>query len=211
MDAFFEQRLALLAKAEKEKGAKGKRAKKFLKSHKSQQSTRKADGLQARENGLGTAHRMFAEALVRILAALRVQGKYAKPEFEFGSDEIRFNHRVATYTLVNKPAPLTYESYLKISDVSKYDATTLFEASMTYLEKCKALVSALNKELSESPSDRRLALKLRGLLKVVIGTNILVTREMTTPKDESKIVHVDFAQYPELPVISLVERAAEKR
>ncbi len=199
----YTDRLVLSASqsSAKETAGEKKARKKLLKTLIQHSEENAANQEIVRDNTFMKIECLLAEGMLRIILGLRTQGKMPYPKFEFGSEKIRFNHRLLPYQFTQMPPPLPYESYAQISDLGQYQAVNLFENAAQFFQQAKVQIAAFKKNENLATVDRE---QLSSLLKVAVTNNVTIMREKNTPADTAgKVVVFDFCHHRYWPVVSV--------
>mmetsp|Transcript_12249 Transcript_12249/g.22737 ORF Transcript_12249/g.22737 Transcript_12249/m.22737 type:complete len:779 (-) Transcript_12249:232-2568(-) len=155
----------------------------------------------SRERAVFELYKLLSEGLLRVQIALRIQGKRVDPEFEFGSAKIRYNHRLQYYASISQPTPLPFESFCQVTDLTKYKSEVLFEHAIGFLDRGKEIASTLLK--SGLYTSDQSVVKLKALLKVIIGNAVLILREKSAPCQPKSSVTSQYAPASGFPVYSV--------
>lgn len=79
---------------------------------------------------------------MQFIACLKLAGFYIEPKFPYGSTKIRYEHRFSPFYQVQRPAPITYENYIKSADYSKLSPLELLESGQEHLNACKKVIES---------------------------------------------------------------------
>jgi len=195
MNNFNEQTIERLSKS------KVKKDKKLAKSLKQKCLSVKSNPLYVKERVFNSIKGFLADGTLRIIIALRKQGRFEYPKYEFGSDRIRYNHRFVPYSFVEYPRALTFDEYLNVTDLSKYEADSLFDDAQAYLKQCKDVISGTMKVGSYDEFEMD---ELKSLLKVAITNSVTIMRERKQPEgQEIRKVTFEFLENKMFPIITL--------
>lgn len=158
----------------------------------------KRDVAEKREREMSIVHikRLVCIGLMRTFEALILDERIPHPSFEYGSEELCFHHRFATFASIPTPQLLTYQDYVKLAGIHNYQGMdiNLYEAASRHFSTAKAALEGL-----AHPSE-----ELLGLIKAV-KTNIVIMNLAAKghKKDSKEIPVLDYSHHRHFPVVRI--------
>ncbi|KXJ14129.1 N-alpha-acetyltransferase 35, NatC auxiliary subunit [Exaiptasia diaphana] len=176
---------------EQKSGRSGKKNKKKKKA--SEKAIQEHQGMRHLYQGM----RYLCQGYLRSLEGFEIDGKLKRPNFEFGSEQIRFERRFLPFQAVDTPQPMYYGHYKEFTDMSKNQdakAHDLFVLSANSFHQAKQifeLVSNLHEEVA--------------LLLKVTKTNLVVMKLAAGghKRDSSNVPMFEFSCHRAFPIIRL--------
>ena len=143
--------------------------------------------------------------LLCFLLALRRENKHADPDLKFGDNHTRFLHRTAPFDNM-RPGRPSYENFLKLSDVTKYDATQIYDNAVDTFQKAKEAASLGLKALQRRPDlpqwhQDYQAETMRALARVALSNTLSVAKLRALPPDNLIPLTLDFSSHRSFPVV----------
>ena len=149
-----------------------------------------------REVAIVQVKRLVCVGMMRGFEAMILEGKVHTPPFEYGSQELCFQHRFAAFACIATPHLLTFGDYEHLAGVHNYRERdiNLYEAASRHFTSARAVLESL-----PHPSD-----ELQGLLKVAKMNIVIMNLSANGHKRESKVKPVlDFSLHNHFPVIRI--------
>eukprot|EP00761_Pharyngomonas_kirbyi_P004532 gb/GECH01004537.1/.p1 GENE.gb/GECH01004537.1/~~gb/GECH01004537.1/.p1 ORF type:complete len:698 (+),score=143.92 gb/GECH01004537.1/:1-2094(+) len=193
----------------KRKGKKGKRNIRQFKKEQEKQNAGAAPPEAKITSSLPSSRTMLEmrsllfRGIFRFYAALKKSGHYVEPEFPFGSDKLRFEHRFRPFFSIVQPSPVEYDTYkthIQMNDIKLQD---LINSATEHLETVKLkCVDILKKEIT----GELITEELKKMMKVAQGNAVslkLVKSTIQKPAKTIKIPELDFSFHRHFPVIKI--------
>ncbi|XP_031566429.1 N-alpha-acetyltransferase 35, NatC auxiliary subunit-like [Actinia tenebrosa] len=179
------------AALEQKSGRSGKKNKKKKKA--SEKAIQEHQGWRHLFQGM----RYLCQGYLRALEGFEIDGKLKKPNFEFSSEQIRFERRFLPFQTVDTPQPMYYGHYQEFVDMSKakdVKARDLFVLSANLFHQAKLIFDMV------SISQEEVALVLK-----VSKTNLVVMKLAAGGhKQESlNVPTFEFSSHRAFPIIRL--------
>ena len=167
--------------------AKGKKGKK---------QRREATERREREVAIVQVKRLMCVAMMRAFEALTLEEKVHVPSFEYGSQELCFQHRFAAFACILTPQLLTYEDYKQLAGIHNYRGKNinLYEAASCHFTSARTILESI-----PHPSQ-----ELQGLLKAVKTNIVIMNLSAKGHKKESKVKPLlDYSFHKHFPVMRI--------
>jgi len=148
------------------------------------------------------ALRFFCKGLQYVHSAAEKAGRLEKVEFQFTSQRILFRKRFAPFEQLDYPPTVSYDSYVGQTNVSAEHITPahLFNYSAKqFMQATQTLAELLESTTAPSPGTKEEWEKLQKVAK----TNMVACRLAIMQGSETEIIHFDFAEHVEFPILRL--------
>ncbi len=156
----------------------------------------KREVAERREREMATVHikRLVCVGFMRIFEALILDDRIPRPSFEYGSEELCFHHRFATFASIPTPQLLTFQDYNKLAGIQNYTGMNinLYEAASRHFSTAKTALESL-----AHPSE-----ELLGLIRAVKMNIIIMNLAAKGHKKDTKTMPVlDYSHHKHFPVV----------
>ena len=149
-----------------------------------------------REAAIIHAKRLTCVGLMRGLEALILDHKIPQPKFEYGSEELCFQHRFLPFAALATPQFLPHSEYIKLAGVQNYEGrdVNLYEASARHFITARTAVESIP-HLDDD---------LDNLLKTIKTNTVVMNLAARGHKRDSKLPPtLDYSVHRHFPVIRI--------
>ena len=172
-------------------GAGGKGNKK-----KGRRQRKEAMERKEREVGVVQVKRLMCVGMMRAFEALILGGKIPTPEFQYGSQELCFQHRFSAFASILTPHLLTYADYQQLAGVHNYlgKDINLYDAASCHFSSAKVVLEGVGHPCQE----------LHGLMRTAKTNIVVMNLSAGGHKRDSKVKpSLDYSLHPHFPVIRI--------
>jgi len=145
----------------------------------------------------------------KAVLAFQLDGRLPSPNFEFDSEEVRFNRRFSPFACIATPPAIPYVQYREITSLDRYEAppthSDFYSHSMKHFSQAKGLYESLQSgEVPPAPGMPQELPDVDNLLKIA-KTNFVVLKLLLGghKADEKARPEWDFSHHRIYPIIKV--------
>ncbi|CAH1797590.1 unnamed protein product [Owenia fusiformis] len=143
-------------------------------------------------------HQSMCGGYYKALVGLKLDDKYKKPEFEFGDEEIRYNHRFAPFGNLATPPAIQYSQFKDMTDIThcqvKPTISDVYSSASKCFQQAKTCYESLTNPNKEIQNLVKIAKNNFVVLKLLAGGH---------KKDSKEPPDFDFSLHKTFPLIKL--------
>ncbi|ELT98724.1 hypothetical protein CAPTEDRAFT_112621 [Capitella teleta] len=181
----WEQETAEQCHQKTKSGKKGKKNKRRTRPH-------------SRELTLAQAAQSMCGAYHKAVTGLMLSGKLQQPQFEYDSEEVRYNHRFAPFGCLVTPPPVQYPQFKEMTDLSLYNPPLQPEDLYSTAAKCFQQARIHYEGLTNPNNEVQILIKVCKTNFVVM--KLLIGGHRKESKDPPEF---DFSSHKIFPIIKI--------